>query len=172
MHRTQRGAALLTALILLVALTIISLASLGTSLLELRMANNTESGISAFQSAQSAIESIIHDGSANMIVAGVVGHTNCTTGLSCNENNVSLPEPFDNFGSIKITRTTDSSCPPRIPGSEVSCAWSKAAGFEINSKYDRSSLGQGQAELNQGYIKLYPTTPGGSSNEPETALHN
>ena len=168
----QRGSALFTALILLVALTIISLASLGTSLLELRMANNTEAGISAFQAAQSAIDNVIYNGSTNMIIAGSIGHTNCTTDLSCDTNDVTLPAPFDTHNSVKVTRTSDSGCPPRIPNSEVSCAWSKAASFEIDSKYDRSSLGLGRAELDQGYIKLYPTNPGGGGNEPTTAEHN
>lgn len=169
---SQRGSALFTALVMLIALTIISLASLGTSLLELRMSNNTEAGVSAFQAAQSAIDNTIYNSGANFIVTGSINHTNCTAGRACDMNDITLPAPFSSATSVEVRRTSDSGCPPRMSGYETSCAWSKAASFNINSQFDRSTLGQGQAELNQGYIKLYPTTPGTTGNDPTEALHN
>lgn len=168
----QRGAALFTALIMLIALTIISLASLGTSLLELRMANNTEAGISAFQSAQSAIDNVIFNDTANFVITGDLNNTNCTTNAdgTCDARNVELPVPFVSNNQVTITRTSDSGCPPA--DLETSCSKSKAASFDIYSKYDRSALGQGRAELNQGYVKLFPCVAGNCGTNTETALHN
>jgi len=160
----QRGAALFVALILLMAITLVSLASLSTSLLELRMSNNTEAGVSAFEYAQSAMDDVISNGSTNFLVTGVNGETNCTASYptACTYNNVVLPSPFDNAAAnqLKITRTSDSGCPPRIPNYETSCDKSKAASFTVDSLYDRSALGQGKAQVLQGYVKVFPTPQG------------
>lgn len=168
----QRGAALFTALIFLVVISLIALSSLGTSLLELRMSSNEEFAMNAFQSAQAAIDNVIVNNEANFVIAGSVGHKNCTPGLTCDSNGVTLPAPFNSVNQVEITRNSDSACPPRSTYFATSCSWSRAASFDIASTHDKSAMGQGRAKLNQGYIKLYPTTPGGADNRPATSLYN
>lgn len=168
----ERGAALFTALIFLVVISLIALSSLGTSLLELRMSSNEEFSMNAFQRSQAAIDNVIANSGANFIIAGSVGHTNCTADLTCDSNGVTLPAPFDTVNELTITRTSDSGCPPRSSKFETSCTYSQAASFDIASTFDKASMGQGRAKLNQGYIKLYPTTPGGGGGGPATAEYN
>lgn len=52
----QRGAALVVGLILLVVLTILAVSGVFTSMMELRMARNTQSQERAFQAAEVAVE--------------------------------------------------------------------------------------------------------------------
>jgi FlaG/FlaF family flagellin (archaellin) len=160
----QRGASLFTALIILVALTLLTLASLSTSLLQLRMSSNEESKAAAFQSAQASIDNIINtdyiarqplslDYSKQYFkIAGAIGHAQCTpnwSGGTCNTSIVTLTSPLDSASSgpnkAKIVRLTD-------PISTRNTKCPKAATFQIESVYDRSALGHGKSELIQGYI--------------------
>jgi Tfp pilus assembly protein PilX len=166
----QKGATLFLTLIMLVVITIISLATLGTSLMELRMSNNAETSMSAQQAVLSAVDNVIYNQSANFVIVGDEGHTNCTSGLSCADNSVTLPAPFNSYAKIKIERESETMCPPRMQHYPTSCTNSKAASFKVYSEFDLSTLGQGRSEVNQGYIKVFPIkeTPPSDS----VALHN
>jgi len=158
-HISQRGASLFTALIMLFALSVVSLASLTTSLMELRMSNNAEAGMSAFQLAQAGIDAALTDETNNFLVVGAVGDTKCTPGYptACNSNMATFPSPA-NKSQVRITRVTDKGCPPRTRNSASSCAKQSAATFVAESSYDGTFAGQGKAELTLGYIKLLPAT--------------
>ena len=166
----QKGATLFLTLIMLVVITIISLATLGTSLMELRMSNNTEASMSSQQAILSAVDNVIFNATTNFVVAGEVGHTNCTSGLSCTENSIVLPAPFDSNLEVMIKRESETMCPPRLQYHPTSCTNSKAASFNVYSKFDRSSLGQGRSDLNQGYISVFPIKDPPPSDS--LALHN
>jgi type IV pilus assembly protein PilX len=104
---SQQGAALLTALIMLIAVTLLSLASLGTSMMELRMSGNEESSMQAFQSAQAAVDALIDQDEKtpltafkNFAVTGSLGYTQCSGNVpvgtpgypaSCQDNRIILP---------------------------------------------------------------------------------
>lgn len=62
--RKQRGAALLTALVFLVLLTMLVLSSMGTNIMEERMAGNTQEVNRAFQTAESGLQTVLDDGDA------------------------------------------------------------------------------------------------------------
>lgn len=103
----QQGAALLTALIMLIAVTLLSLASLGTSMMELRMSGNEESSMLAFQSAQAAVDAVIDQDEKspstaikNFAVVGALGYTKCSPNTpvgtpgypaSCQATDITLP---------------------------------------------------------------------------------
>jgi hypothetical protein len=153
----QKGATLFLTLIMLVVITIISLATLGTSLMELRMSNNAESSMSAQQAALSAVDNVIHNQDVNFVIVGDVGHKNCTSGVSgCADYSVTLPAPFNSYTKVKIERESETMCPPRMQHYPTSCTNSKAASFNVYSEFDHSALGQGRSEANQGYIKVFP----------------
>lgn len=160
---------MITALIILVVLTLISLASLGTSLLELRMASNEESTMKALQSAQAGIDHVIEKAEQNFIIAGNIGHTNCTTNKTgCNENNVALPTPpLDDGSAVVIKRVSEEGCVPN-----TSCKDMKGATYSITSTFDKSTLGLGKAELVQGYVKMFPCVSQCFNNTPITTAHN
>lgn len=104
---SQQGAALLTALIMLIAVTLLSLASLGTSMMELRMSGNEESSMQAFQSAQAAVDAVIDQDEKspdttvkNFAVVGTLGYTKCTPNTpvgtigypaTCQDFSIALP---------------------------------------------------------------------------------
>ena len=54
-HRAQRGAALIVALILLIVITLVGLAAIGTTILQNKMASNQYDRQVAFQSAEAAM---------------------------------------------------------------------------------------------------------------------
>jgi Tfp pilus assembly protein PilX len=165
----QNGATLFLTLIMLVVITIISLATLGTSLMELRMSSNAESSMSAQQETLSAIDNVIQNAETNFTVAGGLYYRNCTSGLSCDENSIALPAPFDTHTKVEIMRESETTCPPPLLHYSTSCTNSKAASFKVYGI--RSGLGQGLSELNQGYINVFPIK-GGSPPPDSTALHN
>jgi len=168
---TQRGASLFTALIMLLALSIVSLGSLTTSLMELRMANNAEAGMAAFQTAQAGIDAAVADEANSYVVKGTVGDTLCYGITGCNTTMASMPAPA-NKDKVRITRVTDRGCPPRSSMGS-SCDKQSAATFVTQSEYDGTLIGQGRADLVLGYIRLLPAgnqnvvtspIPTGSSN--------
>jgi type IV pilus assembly protein PilX len=62
--RPQRGAALLTALVFLVLLTMLVLSSMNTNIMEERMAANSQEVNRAFQAAETGIETAMDDSDA------------------------------------------------------------------------------------------------------------
>jgi Tfp pilus assembly protein PilX len=156
---TQRGASLFISLILMTALTLVSLGSLSTSLMELRMSNNTESGMSAFQQAQAGIDATLAKPEDYYIVNGNVGDTRCYNFSGCASSIAAMPEPIASSGSaqsVRITRVTSEACPPRTRDAATSCVKLRATSFVGESAYNNTYAGQGQAELAQGYIRLMP----------------
>lgn len=168
----QTGAALFTVLILLVALTLVSLTSLGGSLLELRMAANEEAEMSAFQRAQAGVDAVLSDATANFVVSGNVGHRNCYNTSGCEATIAALPEPVGSDNTIIIERLTETACPPRTRDSATSCANQGAVTFSLQSEFDATASGQGKAEINQGYIQLVPAGQSSLSAAPATATTN
>jgi len=169
---SQRGASLFTALIILVALTLVSLGSLGTSLLELRMSGNEEASMGAFQAAQAAIDATVASAETNIVVAGTVGNRSCYNISGCEQTLASMPSPIGSNHTIQITRITDEGCPPRTRDSATTCAKQHAATFTIDGMFDKTLYGQGKSDLVQGYIKLIPVTQEQTSGAPKTAAHN
>lgn len=170
----QRGASLLTSLILMAGLTLVALGSLGTSLMELRMANNTESGMSAVQQAQAGIDATLATPANYYIVDGAIGTTRCYNISGCTASISTMPAPIDAAGSaqtVRITRITNETCPPRTRDSASSCSKMHATSFVTESSYDMSLAGRGQASLAQGYIRLIPASPGGDT-PPVSSVQN
>ncbi|MDH5631844.1 MAG: pilus assembly PilX N-terminal domain-containing protein [Gammaproteobacteria bacterium] len=179
MNTTQQGAALLTALIILVAVTLLSLASLGTSLLQLRMSGNEEMSMQAFELAQAGIDYTVSNHENMVTVVGDIGFIRCTSNYTdtCHENStltIPLQAPFLDSGntnkhSLAIEKVSEGFCPPR--GMDLSCDKAKAAAFTIRSRYNKVALGQGLSDITQGFIKPVPSN-GAPPIEPITASNN
>ncbi|MFN2301843.1 MAG: PilX N-terminal domain-containing pilus assembly protein, partial [Gammaproteobacteria bacterium] len=73
----QRGAALITALIFLVIITMLSLTAMRSSMMELRQASNDETRVAAFESAMAVLDAVL-DTPASMPVVGEVGDRSCS----------------------------------------------------------------------------------------------
>ena len=169
----QGGAALFTVLIMLVALTLVCLTSLSSSLLELRMSANEEATVAAFQSAQAGIDATITNSDTTMRVIGSVPNTTCfNPSGTCDNTIASMPDPVGAKHEITVTRVTDETCPPRTRDYASSCSKQHAVTFDVKSDYDDTAAGRGSAELVQGYIKLIPAIQDLESAGPETATEN
>lgn len=171
-YGNQRGAALFTVLIMLVALTLVCLTSLSASLLEMRMSANEESSIVAFESAQAGLDATLANADDAFVVAGSVPNTNCYNRAGCNNTIASLPAPIGAHHTIVVTRTSDAACPPRTRDYASSCAKQHAVNFDVDSAYDDTAAGNGKAGLVQGYIKLTPAIQDLTTAAPTSATSN
>ena len=70
--RRERGAALIVGLILLLVMTVLAVATMGTANLEVVMASNTQNSQNAFQLAETGIDTNIAtlDNNRNLRIAG------------------------------------------------------------------------------------------------------
>ena len=173
-HRNQCGAALFTVLIMLVALTLVCLTSLSSSLMELRMSANDEATVAAFQFAQAGVDATVSDSDNTMKVVGSLSNKSCynASGTACDQTIASLPAPIGADHDIVVTRTSDETCPPRTRDYASSCARQHAVSFDVDSTYDDTESGRGSAQLAQGYIKLIPAIQDLESAGPASATQN
>lgn len=165
-RRAQRGAALFTALMFLVVLTLISLAAMRSSTLEMRMATNDEARLTAFQRTQAVVDATIGE-TDNIKVIGAVGRRTCTgadagdtpDGLDCDLYGIELAgDSFDSDvadGIIKVavTRLSPAEAPaPRSLG--TSAAVYSVATFKVDSLYDGTENGLGRGRIVEGVMVL------------------
>jgi hypothetical protein len=162
-HR-QRGIVLFASLIFLIVVTMIGLASMRSSTLELRMSLNEESRVSAFQQAQAMSDAIIFTPSSTPVV-GDVGHRICTTSVpgavACDQRDLMIPNAFiqgeigaGTLSAIVERVGSDTRPPPR--GLDSSLDKFAAPTFRIQSTYDREAEGLGSSTLNEGVLVLIP----------------
>lgn len=165
-RRQQRGAALFTALMFLVVLTLISLAAMRSSTLEMRMASNDEARLSAFQRTQAIIDATIAV-TDNVQVIGDVGRRICTgagasdtpDNLACTEYDIELADTVydddvaDGRIKIAVTRLSPAEAPaPRAIG--TSAAVYSVANFKVDAFYDGTEDGLGRGRIVEGVMVL------------------
>ncbi len=80
----QQGAALITALIFLIIMTMLAITSMGTNTLEERMASNSTEMNRSFQAAEAGLLLMLNDATAFDITSGV---TTSTTDANFGKNN-------------------------------------------------------------------------------------
>lgn len=169
-YKHQSGAALFVALMFLIIITMLSLAAMRSSMLELRMASNQELKNTAFQHAQAVLDATIGD-SGNMPTLAGVGDTNCMgsdPGASgtCELSSVELDEGYlatnteffdgditDGEVYSRVTRLAPlERAAPRSIGTSLSTF--SVATYEVDAVYDLSNIGQGRARLREGLMLL------------------
>lgn len=148
-RQRERGVVLAVVLMMLIGITLISMAALNTSIMELRMARNTEFGVNNFQTALSAVDFVISD-PANLPTVGPL----------------MTPTPVTLTGSLFSASTGDvvtasairvSECdlPPRMGNANSLMAFS-AFNYEITADLDKNVSGMGQTGVVQGYLQIGP----------------
>lgn len=151
--RRQRGVALIVALIILIGVTLISLAGVGQSTMELRMARNLNASVDTFQTAESVIDVIVQNADTALPTTGpLLGPSNVTGTLPATT-------VFATTGGETITanavRLLDCAPPPRARAGSSITAFSAFA-YEIVADVDRNATGNGRTGLAQGYLVLGP----------------
>ena len=161
---TQRGAALVTALIFLVIITAIALSSMRSSTQELRMSVNAEEKVSAGQLAQ-ALSDAVSSNPASTPVVGDVGRRVCTPLVNANEpcDDYSLALPGDVTGLMPAgerfvaTERLGAENRPCPRGMGMSLVGFGCAAFRVHSQYDGSVRRRSRADVNEGVLVAVPT---------------
>lgn len=152
----QKGVVLVVAMVLLVAITLLSLAGISTTTLELMMATNQQARTDAFQQAEAGIDAVSRN-LDNFAVSGPVGSERCTPGfddtdVNCGSPDLTVPADYDQTHS----RAAVGRLPPLLQAAprfiETSAEKLKVATFKIDSRYDARESRRGRAEHNQGII--------------------
>ncbi|MBS1212378.1 MAG: PilX N-terminal [Proteobacteria bacterium] len=157
--KSERGAALVVALLILLVVTLFGLAAIGTSTMELRMAANTEARQQAVQQAQAAVDYLTVTPSL-LPVTGGVGYKLCTANLSgCDQTNIDLPLPLnDDTGgpnTLTVTRQNPGTgLPPRIMA--TSSAAFASAYYNATSTYDARANRGAKVSVVVGLMRVVP----------------
>jgi len=159
--QTQRGVVLFISLIMLVVIGMLTMSLMGMSRIEMRMANNEESRISSLQMAQAMNDIIISRPSMTPVIGGA-GFKLCVGDLP--DCDMDMPDMPDNevtaavaegyLQASAIRQDPEFRPPPR--GTGFSASKFTATSFRLQSTYDRTSEGQGQAAIEEGVIVLVP----------------
>ena len=145
----QKGVVLIVVLMMLIGITLISMAAVNTSVMELRMARNAEYSVNNFQTALSAIDFVISN-PANLPTLGPLMQT--------------TPVPLT--GTVFAVGTGDTvtaaaarvgecGLPPRMRTANSLMAFS-AFDFEITADLDKNGSGMGRTGIVQGFVQLGP----------------
>jgi len=158
----QKGAALVTSLVMLMALTMISLAAMQTTAVQIQISGNDEATIEADQYAQSVVDAVIET-STNFVIGTTNGYTVCAAAeTGCSAVNVKLNDPM--FSSI-INATTGvqakvellkTGTAPRMAKYASSAANFSGAYFKITGRYNEIATNQGKSDVVQGFVMVYP----------------
>lgn len=147
--RHQNGVTLVVVLMMLIGITLVSMAAVNTSIMELRMARNAEYGVNNFQTALSAVDFVISD-PANLP----------TVGPLMQPAPVSLTDPL--FGvdtgdsmTASAIRVGECGLPPRMRAANSMMAFS-AFDYEITANLDKNASGMGQTGVVQGFLQMGP----------------
>ncbi len=147
--RRQRGLALIIALVILAAVSLLGLGTLQATRTGLLIAGNNQAAINTFQITQSALDS----SSADLTNLPTFGPLNVP-------QNVALTGAlFQTSGADQIvanaTRTADCVPPPRVR-SGSSLVHFSAFHYDVAAQVDLREAGLGRSQTSQGYIILGP----------------
>jgi len=145
----QHGAVLVLVLMMLIGITLISMATVNTSVMELRMARNAESGVNNFQTALSAVDFVI----ANPANLPTVGPLMLPTAANLT-GSVFAVSGGDTLTASAV-RVNECGPPPRMRAANSLMAFS-AFNYEITANLDKNKSGMGQTGVVQGFLRLAP----------------
>jgi hypothetical protein len=158
----QDGAILIISMVILIAITLLTVSSMRSSNIGLRMAQNEESRIAAEQGAQALADAIVSDPKTTPVIGGS-GFTICTAGESgCNRYDL----PIANSTMAYDISTGNLTArvqrigpvfrpPPRVVESSIDKF--SSATFEVTATYDRADESLGRQRIVEGVMVLVPT---------------
>ncbi|MES2885822.1 MAG: hypothetical protein V4709_13525 [Pseudomonadota bacterium] len=168
----QTGAALGIALLILLIITILGVAAVRATQVELKLSQNAESRMAATQAAQSMVAFVSDP--TNMPVNDNLGHHVCVraTGVTvvpaCDSATTTIvltgiSVPLLKHGYAEVRREQPLFVEVnvlRALGSELSAKNYDFARFTATGGYDRSSDGMSAAEITEGILKLHSKVAG------------
>lgn len=162
---SQRGVALIVSLLVLLVLGVIATTVARTGQLQLYMAGNDETGITAMQQALAGADSVLA-GDLNRWTSGPVGYRICTplfAAARCDERTLVLaPDLIRADGSLEASVVR---LPPQITRLPImaetqasSTVHYRAAKFEVQVAFDGAGERPGRAWLAQGVLVRLPVS--------------
>ena len=148
-QRGQRGVTLLVVMLMLIGISLISIASVNTSVMELRMARNAESTTNNFQTALATIDFVISN-PANLPTVGPLNQP-----IAVALAGAPFVTSAGDSVSASATRIEDCGSPPRMRAASSMMAYS-AFQYEITASLNKNASGMGQSGIVQGYLQLGP----------------
>jgi hypothetical protein len=145
----QKGVVLVVVLMMLIGITLVSMAAVNTSVMELRMARNAEDGVNNFQTALSAVDFVISD-PANLPTVGPLMQPAPVT-LSGSVFGVQSGDSI----TASAVRVGECGLPPRMRSANSLMAYS-AFDYEITADLDKNGSGRGQTGVVQGFLQMGP----------------
>ncbi|GAC1620895.1 MAG: hypothetical protein NVS9B10_03120 [Nevskia sp.] len=177
--RTQDGAALAVSLLILIVLTLLGIAAMRSSRLELKLSQNAESRINALETAQAVADAVTQSDS-NLSISAGPGFIGCYVASVVPDSlpNASLDQyPCSDSTTVRSPLALSTALPGytyaqalRETPEFLTTAALRGAGnsgrsydfarFTVTGGYDSSAAGFGAAEVTQGTLKLH-TKPQG-----------
>lgn len=151
----------MTSLIFLIVITLLTISSMRSSNINLKMAQNEESRVAAEQAAQALADAIVANPGSTPVV-GDSGYSICTSGqYDCNSYELTVDNPFlaeaiaSNYISARVERSgTAFRPPPRLVDSSIDKF--SSASFRVTATYDRTADGLGYRQVSEGVLVLVP----------------
>ncbi len=167
--RAERGAALATALIFLIVLTLLGVAAVRSSTTALKLAGNEQSRIEAAEHAQAIVDEIADDPDNLQVLPGT-SYSACFTSptspggatpdFSCPISTPGLINTSYSYYAYGRVRRIEPEVMPIRGYMNTSGAHFTGAQFEITGGWERRAEGFGAAEITQGVVRLDPRTAG------------
>jgi len=167
----QRGAALAIALLMLVIITLLGVAAVRVTQVELRLSQNAESRMAAMQAAESML-SLATNGT-NLPVDGDAGFTACvlpavvsTESFTCGTGATRIdtglaPDSLQRFGYALVRREAPLFVEVNVlREAQLSAKNYDFARFTVTGGFDRSSDSLSAAEIIEGTLKLHSKVSG------------
>lgn len=147
--QTQRGAVLVIAMLLLVAITVLATTAVSMSVMELRMSGNVESHANTFQTAAAAVDYVLAD-PAHLPAVGPINVPSPVV-LAGTPFAISTGDDI----SATAVRIADCGQPPRMSNATSMNAYSSFS-YEARADVEKNASGMGRAGMVQGYLLLGP----------------
>lgn len=168
----NKGAALITSLVLLMALTMVALSAIQTTAVQVLISGNDENTLDARQSAQSVVDDVIQNAANKFIIGAKSGYTVCAVQDAANscdkvDSTIITSSMFSTIG-INATNGVNAKVKflkngtaPRLNVNQASSASSfRGAYVTVTGSYDvppaTSGKPDGKASVVQGYVMILP----------------
>lgn len=159
--KRQQGAILVVSLMFLIAITLLTISSMGSSNIGLHMAQNEEARLTAEQGAQALADAIVSDPATTPVIGGT-GFTICTPSeAGCTSNSLPVTNPELSYAiasghiNAKVERIGPAFRPPsRLVESSIDKF--STAQFEVTTTYDRVAEKLGREQITEGVLVLVP----------------
>jgi len=161
----SKGAALVTSLVLLMALTMVSLSAIQTSAVQMQISGNDQATLEADQYAQSVVDAVVET-PTNFVVGASSGYTVCAASASgCDKVAISLSDAMftsvpgginDSTGVQAKVKLLKTGTAPRLGAKASSATAFSGAYFAITGSYNETSNDGGKSNVVQGFVMIYP----------------